>query len=438
MKDVATGEHVVLENKDNMYRFNAHNIPGMGYRTYVPADPLPAARPSAVAVDSRGGILENEFLTVKVDQTSGRLISVRDKSTGREMIADHEWPFGGYVYQQFDKKQVETYAKAYIKGGWDWAPAELGRPNLDDRPGFIGSGTAPDLRWEVSANRAVAALLFKPTERIPHAYSLIYILEAGKPALEITWRMHSKGAEPWPEAGWISFPFNINSPEFRVGRLGGIADPKKDFVKGTNFDYFMTQHGVALFGTDGAGFAVTSPDAPAVSLDRPGLWTWTGDFIPKRANVFFNLFNNQWSTNFTEWIEGSWSARFYVWPFAKYDPAASLVVPAEDFNMPLYAAMASGPAGKCPVVHSGVEVSEKTIAVTAFGPVEDGGGILLRLWETAGRTVRCEVKLPEGSKFRTATAADLRNRKIGGPMEIRNGKFIATCPANRPVSLLLE
>jgi alpha-mannosidase len=448
LKDAATGEQVFLENRDNVYRFEARSVPGMGYRTYIPADPLPTGRSAAVSVDSVKGTLENEYLAVKLDAATGRLISVRDRSTGREMIAgpsrkhsgslEGEWPFGGYVYQKFGKKQVEAYAKAYIKGGWDWAPAELGRPNLDDRPGYTAFGTAPVVHWEHSGSRAVAALLFKASDKIPHAYSVIYALEAGRSALEVTWGIQSKQAEPWPEAGWISFPFDIENPQFRVGRLGGIADPAKDFVRGSNFDYYMTQHGVALYDKSGAGFAVTSPDAPAVSLDRPGLWTWTGNFIPHRASVFFNVFNNQWSTNFTEWIEGSWSARFYVWPFKQYDAATSLVIPAEELATPFYAIMASGAPGGRPLVYAGVEVTEKNIAVTAFGPAENGNGVLLRLWETAGRRVTCGVKLPDGSTFRTATPVDLRNRKTGDEIAIVARQFSIVCRANRPMTLILR
>ena len=452
LKDAVTGEMASLANKDNVYRFKARNVPGMGYRTYVPAEAAPTPAHPSLAVDSANGILQNEHLLVKLDRTTGRLTSVVDKSSGRDMIAgasknhtgtpvnspEGAWPFGGYVYQRFDKTQVDAYAKAYIKGGWDWAPAELGRPNLDDRPGYTASGTAPVVRWEISGNRAMAILQFRSSETVPQAYTLIYALEARNPVLEITCSIQSKQAEPWPEAGWIAFPFNVNTPEFRVGRLGGIADPAKDFIKGSNFDYYMTRHGVALYDTSGAGFAVASPDAPAVSLDRPGLWTWTGNFIPRRANVFFNLFNNQWSTNFTEWIEGSWSAHFYVWSFKTYEPAASLIVPAEEAMTPLYATMSSGPAGALPLSRAGVEISLKHVAVTAFGPAEDGGGVLLRLWEMAGKTAHCEIRLPEETAFRTATPVDLRNRTGGVPIAIQNGKFSVTCPANRPVTLILR
>lgn len=66
---------------------------------------------------------------------------------------------------------------------------------------------------------------------------------------------------------------------------------------------------MAIIDNQGKGFGLNTPNAPAVSLDRPGLFRFSGEFIPQRPNVFVNLFNNQWGTNFTEWIEGGFSCQ---------------------------------------------------------------------------------------------------------------------------------
>jgi hypothetical protein len=439
LKDAVTGQPVNLENHGNVYRFKASGVPGMGYRTYIPSDIEPEPERS-IAMNPTAGTLENEFLQVQLDPETGLIKSVLDKTSGREMVSQETstYPFGGYVYQRFDKKQVEAYANAYIKGGWDWAPAELGRPNLDDRPGFSGSPANPLIRWEYSSNRVSVRLQYEPSRLIPHHISLIYTLYPDNPSLEITWAIDSKTAEPWPEAGWIAFPFNLTRPEFRIGRIGGIADPVKDFIKGSNYDYFLAANGVAVFSPDGAGFAVTSPDAPAVSLDRPGLWTWTGYSLPANPNVFFNLYNNQWSTNFTEWIEGSWSARFFLWSFDHYDPATSLVIPSAEASTPLIGWIANGQAGDKPLVFSGLEISDKNVAVTAFGPDPGGQGYRLRLWESAGRTTLCTVQLPAETPFSSARLTDLRGRPIGDRVPITGGKIRVNCPANRPLTLIIN
>jgi alpha-mannosidase len=437
LKDAVTGKAVPLDNRENVYRFFAENVPAMGYRTYIPADPVENPD-TGIEVDPSHGRIENEFLSVKIDLGTGYVISVRDKATGMEMVREGRYPFGGYAYQKFSKEKVDAYAKAYIKGGWDWATPELGRPNMDDRKGFTVTGEKPAISWSVTANRATVMVQFSPSAALPHHYTLAYSLSPGQRALEITWAIDSKPAEPWPEAGWLAFPLNVHSPEFRVGRLGGIADPTRDFVKNSNFDYYMTDRGVAVYGKNGAGFAIASPDAPAISLDRPGLWTWSGNFRPEQPNVFFNLFNNQWSTNFTEWIEGSWSARFYIWAFSKYDPASSLVIPAEEHCTPFAAAIAAGTAGTLPPVFRGIEVKEKNVSVTAFSPDSSSGGYLVRLWESAGRRTDTDILLPEGSHFSSAQPVDLRGRRAGDPIPIVDGKLRVICPANRPLSFLLH
>ena len=37
------------------------------------------------------------------------------------------------------------------------------------------------------------------------------------------------------------------------------------------------------------------------------------DFVARKPDVFVNLFNNVYSTNFAQWIEGSWPLRVRLW-----------------------------------------------------------------------------------------------------------------------------
>ena len=135
-------------------------------------------------------------------------------------------------------------------------------------------------------------------------------------------------------------------------------------------------------------------DVPAISLDRPGLWKYSTDFIPQKGNVFFNLYNNQWSTNFTEWIEGSWQARFYLWSFDSYSNEQSVITPSEEFLNPLMAAYATGKPGNMPLSAAGLTLSRKGLQIGAFCPNPDGDGTLLRIWEQAGNGSEVTITLP--------------------------------------------
>jgi alpha-mannosidase len=74
----------------------------------------------------------------------------------------------------------------------------------------------------------------------------------------------------------------------------------------------------------------------------------------------------------------------------------SLITPSEEAREPLLAASAENGDGKAPVSQAGLELSRRGVKITAFGPNPDGDGIVLRLWEMAGQSGKCQVRLPTG------------------------------------------
>jgi len=264
-----------------------------------------------------------------------------------------------------------------------------------------------------------------------------FTLYENKPAVEVIWSINGKPADAWPEGGWISFPFNIENAKFKLGRLGAVVDPSKDFVKGTNLDYGFINTGVGVLDKNNQGFGVTSPDVPGVSLDRPGLWKYSTDFVPQKGNVFFNLYNNQWSTNFTEWVEGSWTAKFYIWGIDNYTDGNSIVIPSEEIRNPLMVSYTGGAAGDQAASSKGISVSEKGVLVTFFGKNRDGEGDLIRLWEQNGKTNSCTISLPDGNKYTSAQPCNLRGEKMGKAISINNNSFRVNLNANQPASFIL-
>ncbi|HWR99242.1 MAG TPA: hypothetical protein VN249_01440, partial [Prolixibacteraceae bacterium] len=380
----------------------------------------------------------NEYFKLELDTISGTVKSLIDKKSGREMVSpDPEWKFGQYVNERFSKKITDQYAKDYIKGGWNWAYAELGRINLTDDPYQRISGKHPETEFKKDEISVSATVHFSPEVPHGHTYSVIFKLYQDKPCLETIWSINGKPADAWPEGGWISFPLNIEKPQFKLGRPGAIVDPAIDFVKGSNLDYGFLNSGMAVIDAKGYGVGLTSPDVPAVSLDRPGLWRYSVAFIPQRPNVFFNLYNNQWSTNFTEWIEGSWSARFYLWSIDQYENGASVITPSEEIRNPLAAGFAGGNEGNLPVSLPGISLSEKGILVSYFGENKDGEGDLIRLWEQNGKNVSCTVALPSQGTYQSAQPCNLRGEKTGTSIPIKGNKFEVRLKGYQPVSFIL-
>ncbi len=439
LKNATTGEIIHFSKDHNIYRFNVDHVPSTGYITLIPVEDSEIKSSVRMGFDQQKASLENEYFRITLDPLSGTIQSLLDKKSGKEMVSNtSEWKFGQYVNERFSKTMTDQYAKDYIKGGWDWAYAELGRINLSDEPYRRISGTQPQIDFVKDEISVSARVHFTPDVPFGQKYTVIFTLYNNQPYVEMIWSINGKPADAWPEGGWISFPFNIEKPQFKLGRPGAVVDPATDFVKGSNMDYCFLNTGMAVLDGKQQGFGIMSPDVPAISLDRPGLWKYSTGFVPQKSNVFFNLYNNQWSTNFTEWVEGSWSARFYIWSINRFENAPSIVAPSEELRNPLMAAHTSSKAGNLPVSAQGISLSEKGILLSFFGKNRDGEGDLIRLWEQNGHSSNLTVTFPSGAKYTTATPVNLRGERCGEPIKIADGKFSFTIKVYAPASFILK
>lgn len=428
----------VSPDGDDLY-FVARDIPAMGYRAFVPAET--ARSRDDLQSDTRAGVIENEYLRITLDPARGGIRSVVDKRTGRELVDPHsEYALGQYLYERFDADQVAAYVKAYVKSRSDWAVAELGKPLMppaDKAPYRAASPRYADMDVAHSPISITATMHSAPTAGLPHAVRTKTILYAGEPYLDLEVTLHDKPADNWPEAGWICLPVNAAKPQFRLGRLGGVVDPTRDFGRGSNHDLQAVHTGLTVADERGRGVGICPLDSPLVSLDRPGIFKYSPDFVPGRPVAFVNLFNNQWTTNFRLWNEGIWTMRVRLWAFDRFDAQSALITPSLEARYPLLAAVAEGQAGVLPATQKGLELSVHGVLVTAFGPNPDGPGAMLRLWEYAGRGGPCEVRLPAGLDIEEVRPVTLRGEPAGASIPVKNGEFIVNLAAFAPASFLI-
>lgn len=437
LKDETTGQVVLADNDYNHLSFYADDVPSMGYKTYtLVTDPV-SENTKTTRIDESMSIIENPYFKVEINKENGSLLSVWDKKQQKEMVdSKSEYGFGEYIHEKFGMDEINRYNEKYVKPGHHgWADPEMGRPVDPNLKYQMIKGKAAQIKYRQTAN-SVSATSFCRTGA-GDDYTLTYTLNDNSPYLEICWGIRNKPAESQPEGGWLAFPFNVSEPSFHLGRTGGIVNPVTDFMKNTNQDYFFVNTGLAVVDNKGKGFGLNTPHAPAVSLDRPGLFRFSGTFVPQKPNVFVNLFNNQWGTNFTEWIEGGFSAKVYLWSVDKYDNEMSLITPTEETRVPLMATYTDGKAGSLPASGEGITLSRKGVLITAFGPNTDGEGDVLRLWEQSGEKGKCTVRLP-GESYKTAQLCNLRGESVGDPFLIKNNELTVNVTAYQPLSILLK
>ncbi len=435
-------EYPAIEDKAPVSRFVVVDIPPMGYRTYIASNEN-VAGPELVAEDN-SDIIESPFFRARMDAERGRITSLIDKRTGREMVdANAPQGFGQYFYERFGYKQLSDWID---KSLYPQYQAHRFAFVAYDMPQDVAYGSALPEEMTLTVEKSVIDVKAVMTGAIPgpgqpQKVTISLTLSGYYPTadLEVSWQ---KQPDSWPETAWICLPFNCDNPTFRLGRLGAFVDPVKDMVvDNANYHLWWVNNGVSVYDSaTGAGVGICSQDAPLVSLGEPGEYKFDSRYEPKKPYIYLNLYNNHWRTNFPAWIGNGqrMSVRVRIWAIDKFTTDGSLYTPAMETRVPMRVACSKVMHGKLPVTQQGLSLSRTGVAVTAFGTDPDGNpGTLLRLWEQGGVSGEITVTLPEGMKVSSAQPVNLRGETTGKPLVIRDGKLAFPLKGYAPASFIL-
>ncbi|HEY2467599.1 MAG TPA: glycoside hydrolase family 38 C-terminal domain-containing protein, partial [Terracidiphilus sp.] len=93
-----------------------------------------------------------------------------------------------------------------------------------------------------------------------------------------------------------------------------------------------------------------------------------------------------------------------------------------DYNYKLQAMQVEAHTGTLPLEHSFVTVKPENIVLTALKKTEDGNGLLLRMYEWAGKGSEVQITTPAGATGGTVTS--LMEKPEGSPLNVTAGKTI--------------
>jgi hypothetical protein len=440
LKDLQGGQLIPVARAGSRLRWVVRDVPAGGYRTYVPVE---APVPACGAVGDRGGRgITNAWFRVEFDPGRCAIASIIDRRTGRELVDQASAHPFGYLYERFSQGQIRQYCREYLTIKPLWARLAAARavecmprkeaPHVLDFP--------REAKLELTSDGVTAAGVMKAAagETVPHDITLRVMLHGELPFVDVEWEISGKRLDPWPEAGWLSIPLDIPGPTFRLGRLGSIVDPRTDLIRGSNHDVYCLNGGLAMTGEGGRGVGLCALDSPLVSLERPGLYRYSADFVPTRSHAYLNLFNNCWGTNCQMWTGDSWTSRVRLWAIEQYDNESGLITPSLEARLPLLCGFAEGAGGGLPAGAAGLGLSRKGVQVTAFGSNPDGEGMLLRVWEQAGVDGPCEVRFPHGLGVTRARPCDLRGRPTGDVVAVEDSTLRIDLRRYAPASFLLS
>jgi alpha-mannosidase len=450
LKDTKTNEIIPAYIKNNNLEFLASKVPPMGYKTYVVLDQKPEVKPAGT-IDEKKHIIETPYFKITLSPERASVISVIDKKSRKELVdLKSKFGLGQYCWEQFSNDDGVSFIRSFtrynelLKQGdekkFDWIIYDFSKFPVPDsaKHKFILAHNAT-IDYAADNNQITATLNCPSGNSMPHQTYLKIVTYATQPYFDIVWGIVGKPEDNMPEAGWLSFPLNIDNPEYRLSRTCSIINPAVDFADSTIHNYYSVLNGLSVISSDKSGISLYPEDANIISLNEPGLYkTPYKKFKSVNKDLFLNLYNNLWGVNFRLWIGGSWTSATRIWTFEHYDNEASLMTPSEEAKVSLHAAFSEDKPGKFPVDAQGIGLSRKGIVITAFGKNPDGEGTVLRLWETSGHDGKCTIVLPDYSVFKTVQLCDLRGTSLGSVFPIKQRKVTIDINHYSPVSMILK
>jgi len=334
--------------------FNAE-IPAWGYATYYlyKDHAFDTASKNALSVSETS--LENAYIKVVFDEKSGCITSFFDKARGVELaggamarpivINDEKpdtWAHGIFTFDE----QIGSFANAHI---------------------------------EVLERGPIRAKL-----RVTSTYGQSVLIQdfmlcVDKRALEVECKIDSRERLKIVK---LSFPVKVQNPEATYSMPFGFITKAADGCEEPSHEWM----GVSEQGS-GAGLAVLNDSKYSFCAAGSDM-----RMAIARGAIFADHYGER--DNLVEYQDqGEQSFRYALMPFEQAD-VSDVVKAAAVLNESPATVMDTHHNGTLDTTYMGISVAADNVLAQVMKLAEDGGGCVLRLFETAGRTVETKIDLP--------------------------------------------
>jgi alpha-mannosidase len=326
--------------------------------------------PPAGALSARPDGLENDLVRVEI-AADGTLASVWDKRAEREVLAGR----GNQVWAYVDKPRE-----------WDAWDVDAGYA----REGTELVASGPPEVVEVGPHRAAVRVQRRLRDS---AIVQDVRLWAGSARVELATRLD------WHDRRWLlkaRFPLAVRAPHATFETAFGVV--QRPTHRNTSWDQ-------ARFEVAGHRFADLSEPGYGVALLNDGRY---GHHALGSELGLSLLRSPAWPDPLAD--EGVQELVYALYPHAGSWLEGGVLAEAEDLNRPLLVRPVA--AGREATVRP-LALGGPALALGALKPLEDGGGLLLRVYEPQGARGTATLALPEGWELDAET--DLLERPTGPP-----------------------
>ena len=211
-----------------------------------------------------------------------------------------------YEYNVMGADKLHLFMKKYLVRFSDWSTVDFGKlryPEIDDE-------TFCDKPVNIVSENGTLTLSYLTPERsfaeFGNAERYTLSLTPSDEGVRVRLLLENKHATPFVEAGNMLFLVPEAKGDYVVNKCGREINVNTDIVRGANRTLWASDEYARI-----GNVKLQSVDAPLVSFCRNPVLRWVNR--EKYSPLFsVNLFNNQWGTNFPQWIEGNFEFEFVL------------------------------------------------------------------------------------------------------------------------------
>ena len=269
----------------------ATSVPGLGYKFYAIEEKHAVNEPLTLANSSAS--VEGKFYSLQLDPRTGAVAHLVDKTTGRDLVnAGSGYGLNEYLYVSGGDPQV--YYQGSEHGG-----------NRDNR--LLASDltlSLPDLTINRATPTAPPAV-----QRFPWGIMVtVHTQSVNTPEITTTITLNDeqkvvtfqnelqKTTTLKKEGVYFAFPFDVEQPRAEYQGATAWVNPVSDMLPGANRQWFTTQGGVRVWGSN-QSVAWASVDAPLITLEDINRGLWPAAIEIRNGTVFSYAMNNYWYTD---------------------------------------------------------------------------------------------------------------------------------------------
>ncbi len=401
------GAAIPCQVSDGQVVFTAQQVPSLGWREYRLSSAPGQRAEGLLKAGSDPWTWESPRYQIRIDQTTGSLAGLVDRTTGREWVNRSN----GHGLNEF----------LYVLGSDGNRTVD---PRLPMQALQIQRHSASRVILVENGSQRAVLRIERSGPQAPPVDT--YLIIGRQPSIELVNVIH-KRATLVKEAGYFAFPFQIDRaarPRAFVDLPYGVLNVTADQPLGACTDWFAANSFAAI--TDGRDTAyLATPYAPLITLNDVFRLLLHPRVAPLNGAIYSYVFNNYWGTNYKASQGGDLLFGYTLrLEHGDFDP-----VKATHFGWERLAEMQDPRAGSSSEPwarllmasdapdHEGDPVGARVHlsdgSVVLGGMTYEDGRLLARLYNPTARLAQAVLSLP-GLTIRDASRTDLIGRPISG------------------------